>query len=456
MELLKFCKDLYRMPRSLTGQGVEKTLEYIKQIIPINIKKVKSGTKVFDWVVPPEWNIKDAYIIDLNSGERVVDIKNHNLHIVGYSEPVDFEISYNELIKNLHYIKDQPNAIPYITSYYEKNWGFCMSYNEFKKLDRTSNYRVYIDSEFKETGYLTYGEYLLKGRVKKEILFSSYICHPQMVNNELSGPSVLTGIAKHLSQIDNYYSYRFVLIPETIGSIMYISKNFKILKKNVIGGFNITCVGDERSWGLIPSRYGNNISDQIAENILSTHKPEFTKYSWLERGSDERQYCSPGVDLPIASITRSKYGTYNEYHTSLDNFDLVTENGLKESLDIYLKCVETFEKKIFKKNTDNICNKNNLSKFNMDKKENIEEEIYPKINVFCEPQLGKRGLYSNLSKKDSKKPFKSMMNFISYCDGKNSILDIAELCNISSKECYDYYLKLKEFNLISSFNKTSL
>ncbi len=420
MNLIKFCKDLYKFPRSLTGKGVVKTLEYIQNIIPIEIKQVKSGTKVFDWTVPPEWNIKDGYVIEISTGKKVIDFKSHNLHVVGYSEPINDELTFEELEKNLYYIEDQPNAIPYIISYYTKRWGFCLSFNDFQKLDRNSRYNICIDSEFKEDGDLTYGELLIKGEVEEEIFFSSYVCHPQMVNNELSGPSVLTGIAESLLKKPNYYSYRFVLIPETIGSIVYLSENLDILKKNVKGGFNISCVGDERSWGLVPSRYGNNISDKIGEYILKKHHPNFIKYSWLDRGSDERQYCSPGVDLPISSITRTKFGEYPEYHTSLDNFDVVTEKGLNDSLSIYLKCVDVFEK----------------NRFN------------PKVKVYCEPQLGKRGLYPNISTKEQWSIVRNMMNFISYCDGSNSILEISDICGIDFNESYEYYIKMKENDLI--------
>ena len=420
MNLIKFCKDLYELPRSLTGKGVVETLEYIQEIIPLEINQVKSGTKVFDWTVPPEWNINDGYLIELSTGKKVIDFKSHNLHVVGYSEPIDNEMSFEELEKNLYFLRDQPEAIPYITSYYSKRWGFCLSFNDFQKLDRNSKFKVFIDSEFKEDGHLHYGELLIKGEVEEEIFFSSYVCHPQMVNNELSGPSVLTGIAESLLKKDNYYSYRFVLIPETIGSIVYISEKLDILKKNVIGGYNISCVGDERSWGLIPSRYGNNLSDRIGEYILKKHYPDFIKYSWLDRGSDERQYCSPGVDLPISSITRSKFGEYPEYHTSLDNFDVVTEKGLNDSLLLYLKCISIFEKNRF----------------------------YPKVKVFCEPQLGKRGLYPTISTKESGNIVRNMMNFISYCDGSNSILEISEICGIDFEESFGYFMKMKENGLL--------
>ena len=420
MDLLKFCKDLYRIPRSITGKGVVESLEYIKKYIPIEIKNVKSGSQAFDWIVPPEWNIRQAYILNLTTNEKIVDFNDHNLHIVGYSKPVDLELSYDELINNIYYLEDQPEAIPYVTSYYSINWGFCVSYNQFKKLDKTSKYKVFIDSDFNENGNLTYGELLIKGEVEEEIFFSSYICHPQMANNELSGPSVLTAIADFLLKKPNYYSYRFVLIPETIGSIVYLSKNLNTLQKNVKGGFNISCVGDERSWGLVPSRYGNNISDKIGEHVLKSNCKSFIKYSWLNRGSDERQYCSPGVDLPISSITRSKYGEYSEYHTSLDNFDLVTQKGLTESFEIYLKCISVFERNIYK----------------------------PKIKVFCEPQLGRRGMYPSVSTKTSDMNVRDMMNFISYADGTNSILEIADLCLITFEEAFKIFQNLKKVDLI--------
>ena len=421
MDLLKFCEDLYYIPRSLTGKGVEQTLKYIKKEIPIEIKKIKSGTKVFDWTIPPEWNLKEAYIVDLNTGEKIIDIKNHNLHLVGYSEPVKKVCSYEELSNNLYYIENQPDAIPYLTSYYFKRWGFCLSYNQFKTLDKNANYKVYVDSSFNKNGNLTYGELLINGEVKQEILFSSYICHPQMVNNELSGPAVLTALAKEIMKKDNYYSYRFILVPETIGSIAYISKNLNYLKENVIGGYNITCVGDERSWGFVPTRYGNTLSDKIAEHVLKSNNKKYKKFSWLDRGSDERQYCSPGVDLPICCITRSKWDEYPEYHTSEDNFDLVTRNGLNESLEIYRKCVEVFE---------------------------LGKNILPKINVYCEPHLGNRGLHPNFKTDHSKRGYRDIKNFISYCDGENTIMEIADLCNLNFIEAYTHYNKLVEANLI--------
>ena len=420
MNLIEFCKDLYQIPRSLTGKGVVKTLEYIQGIIPLEIKQVKSGTKVFDWTVPPEWNIKDGYVIEVNTGRKVIDFKSHNLHVVGYSEPIDSELSFEELEKNLYFLKDQPDAIPYITSYYSNRWGFCLSFNDFQKLDKRSKFKVFIDSEFKEDGHLHYGELLIKGEVEEEIFFSSYVCHPQMVNNELSGPSVLTGIAEYYNSRENYYSKRFVLVPETIGSLVYLNSNLSIMKNKIIAGFNISCVGDERMWGYLPSRNGMTLTDKLVKFVFKDQGISYKKFCWYEdRGSDERQYCMPGIDLPVVNITRSKWNEYEEYHTSLDNFDLVTKKGLDQSLDFYLKCVNV-----------------------------LEENRNYTLKVLGEPQLGKRGLYPTVSDKYTWIKVKNLCNVISMCDGKNDLIDICEFLNITFEECQEIINNLRKGGLI--------
>ncbi len=335
IDLLKFCKDIFKFPRSISGQGVRDTLKYIRDYIPIEIKEIDSGEKVFDWEIPPEWNIKSAYVHDINNDIKVIDFKDNTLHVLGYSIPVSKEMGFEELKNHLYYLKGLPEAIPYKTSYYEERWGFCLSYNKFKSIDRNSRFRVVIDSSHDQKGVLNYGELIIKGKSNKEIFISTYICHPQMANNELSGPSVVTGLAASIINENNYYTYRFVFVPETIGSIAYLSKNLKSLKKNVIGGFNITCVGDEKSWGYIPSRYGDNISDKISKHVLNHYVDEYINFSWLDRGSDERQYCAPGINLPICCITRTKWNEYPEYHTSLDNFNIVTAKGLSDSFKIF-------------------------------------------------------------------------------------------------------------------------
>jgi len=324
-QMYKWAVDLFPINRSITGNGVRQTLNYIKDIIPeIKIFEVATGTKCFDWTIPKEWNCKEAYIIDPD-GNKICDFSKNNLHLVGYSIPVNFEIEYEELVKHLYYLENKPTAIPYITSYYSERWGFCLSFEEFSKL-KQGKYKVKIDSELKD-GNLTYGEVKIEGKEKEEIFLSTYVCHPSMANNELSGPVVTTALIRFIKSIKNRrYSYRIVFIPETIGSITYLSRNLTEMKKRIIAGFNITTIGDNRDYSYIPTKYGNTLTDKVAKHILKNIK--HTKYSFLNRGSDERQYCSAGVNLPIATICRTKYGIYPEYHTSLDNLSVISPDGL--------------------------------------------------------------------------------------------------------------------------------
>lgn len=360
---------LFPINRSITGQGVEESLEIIKTLLPaLRILKIPSGTQCFDWVVPEEWHARNAFLED-DSGERIFDFKENNLHLVGYSTPIDTILPLEELQEHLYSLEELPDAIPYVTSYYKKRWGFCLSDRQRKAL-KPGNYHAVIDSSFKK-GSLTYGELIIPGDKEQEVLLSTYICHPSLANDNLSGPVVLTFLAEWLSSLPSRkYTYRIVYTPETIGAISYLHKNLEQLKKRVIAGFIFTCLGDERTWSYLPSRNGNTLSDRVAKYVLNKFVPTYTTYSFLDRGSDERQYCSPGVDLPIASIMRSKYGTYPEYHTSLDNLGFVTDEGLNQSLELY-------------KNVIGI----------------IEKNATYKTTCLCEPQLGKRGLYPTISTK---------------------------------------------------------
>ncbi len=400
-DIYNLAKSLWKFNRSITGEGVRRTLELIKEncIKDLKILSIPSNTKVFDWIIPNEWHVNKAYIIDPD-GKKICDFSKNNLHLVGYSTPIRKKIKLDELQKNLYSLPNQPDAIPYITSYYQERWGFCLSQNLRDSL-KDGEYEVVIDSKL-FSGNLNYGEIILPGKSNEEVLLSTYICHPSMANNELSGPTVTTYLVKWLSSIKNRrYTYRVIFIPETIGSIAYLSKNYEQLKKNVKAGFNITCIGDDRTYSYVPSRNGDSISDQISKHVLKWVYPKYKKYSWLDRGSDERQYCAPGIDLPIASILRSKYGEYPEYHTSLDNLEnVVTPKGLEGGYQILKKALEILE-----------------NNFNY------------RVKVLGEPQLGRRGLYPTLSTKNTKEQVKQIMDLISYCDGKHSLLDIAEKIN---------------------------
>lgn len=399
-EIYSWAKDLFPICRSLTGQGLRETLQYFMDIVPeMKMFEVKSGSKVFDWEVPNEWNISEAYIVDENEG-TIIDFKWNNLHVVGYSDAVDEWLDLEDLQAHLHSLPKQPQAIPYVTSYYEKKWGFCMSHKQRESL-KSGRYHAVIKSTL-EPGFLNYGELLIPGESKKEVFLSSYICHPSMANNELSGPTVLTAIAQWLQdQKSLKYSYRLIFIPETIGSITYLSKNLEVLKDNVMAGYNLSCIGDEGPYSYVPSRLGSTLSDRVANHVLRNMDNVFKTYSWLDRGSDERQYCSPGVDLPVVGFSRSKYGEYPEYHTSLDNLSFISPKGLGGSYLALIRMIEV-----------------------------IENDVSYISTTLCEPQLGKRGLYPTLSQKGSSSTAKPMMNFISYCDGTKSLLEIADIIGI--------------------------
>ena len=415
---------LFPICRSITGKGTLKTLKLIKkEFKDLKIKKIKSGEKVFDWVIPPEWNIKEAYIVDKN-GVKIVDFKNNNLHIIGYSIKVNRIIKKKDLIKNLFYLKEQPEAIPYITSYYKKRWGFCLTYNQFKEINikysDEDSFKVVINSNLNNNGSLNYGELIIKGKSRKEILISTYICHPSMANNELSGPIVSMSLINYFIGKKLNKTLRFIFIPETIGSIAYLSRNLKYLKRYVIGGYNLSCIGDERKHSCMLSKNENSPSDEAL--LLSYKKMNIRNYKiypFLNRGSDERQYNSPGIDLGITSIFRSKYTEYPEYHTSLDNFDVVTLKGLTGGYNVAKNSIKI-----------------------------IQNNTYPISKILCEPQMGKRGLYPTLSVKSRRKETKKFMDFLQYSDGFNSLNKISKLINLDIKSTKKIYKVLSKNNLL--------
>lgn len=402
--MINWIKDLFYICRSITGPGLRATLSYFEKINPEFRRLVfRTGKKVFDWKIPYEWSIKDAYILH-SSGKKFADFSKNNLHIVNYSMPINKIISKKNLLKNIFTQPELPNSIPYVTSYYKRTWGFCISDNQKKKLPN-GNYRVFIDSSFKK-GFLELSHALYKGLSEKEIFFSTYVCHPSMANNELSGPAVMNSLMLFIKK--NFkrtkYSYRFVMLPETIGSISYLSKYYKYLKKNVISGFNLSCLGDDRAYSYISSPYQDTLADRALLSALIGFK-NVKKYSFLNRGSDERQYCSPGIELPVVGFCRSKYGSFKEYHTDKDNLNLVTQKGLEGSLEILKNIIIAFE-----------------------------TELYPKSKFLCEPQLGRRGLKETLSNNKNSEDNLLRINIIAYSNGINDVFKIATILNQNIKE----------------------
>lgn len=419
------CKKMFPICRSITGDGVRETLRILQETAPeISVHEVPSGTKVFDWTVPKEWRIRDAWIKN-SRGEKILDFQKNNLHVVGYSMPVDKKVNLAELKKILYTQPDQPDAIPYVTSYYKERFGFCMSQEQVDTLTEDT-YHVFIDSEL-FNGSLTYGELLIpatRGGGTEEILLSTYICHPSMANNELSGPAVSVYLAKWLMSLPHRrYNYRLLYIPETIGSITYMSQDNHLeeMKKNTIAGWNISCVGDDRTYSYVATRYGNTLADRVTKNVLQFVYPNYKKYSFLNRGSDERQYNAPGIDLPICGISRSKYGEYPEYHTSKDNMDIISPSGLSGTYEVLKQCIQILE---------------------ADKKY--------KIQCLGEPQLGKRGLYPTISQKGNYDEVTVMMNFIAYADGNNDLIDISNLIHVPVKNILPIADKLENAGLMKA------
>lgn len=417
-QMFEMMKELFPINRSITGDGVRQTMAILRRKMPdMKLYEVESGTKAFDWTVPNEWNVRSAYIEDENHN-RIVDMADTNLHLLGYSIPIDEWMELDELKEHIYTLPEQPDLIPYCTSYYKERWGFCMSENMKSSL-KAGKYHAYVDSEL-APGSLTYGELIIPGESEEEIFFSSYTCHPSMANNECSGPIVMAWLADYIKRMPKRrYTYRLVLAPETIGAITYISRNLEVLKKNVIAGFNLTCVGDDRTYSIVHSRYSDTLADKVLMNVLNGMGTKFCEYSYLQRGSDERQYQAPGVDIPLVCFCRSKYHVYPEYHTSADNLDIVSPDGLAGSLDVLIRCIEALE---------------NNQKY--------------MIQCLCEPQLGKRGLMPTTSNKNSYKDTLILKDLSAYADGTNDLFELSDIIGHSIHDMLPSIRKMEEAGLI--------
>ncbi|MDX2330789.1 DUF4910 domain-containing protein [Campylobacter hepaticus] len=416
--MYELAKKLFPICRSITGEGFRQSLKILDKTLGKNIlyfHSIKSGTKVFDWVVPDEWHIKDGFILTPD-GKKICDFKKHNLHILNYSQGVNKTITLEELQKHLYSIEELPDAIPYATSYYKRRWGFCITHNERKKLKK-GKYKVFIDAKHDKNGVLNYADFIIPStqNSKDEILLSTYLCHPSMANNELSGPIVAIFLAKWLLYLkERKYNYRFVIIPETIGSIIYLHKHLKYLQKHVKAGFVLSCLGDDNAYSLIHSPEENTLSDKVSLHTLK-NKENFKAFSFLHRGSDERQYNAPLVNLGVVNICRSKHSNYEGYHNSKDDLDFISAKGLMGGLKAMQEIILNLE----------------------------INEVY-KNTIICEPNLGKRGLYHTLSTANN---IPLACNFLAYCNAKNDIIDIANILNIQAYELKNYLDSILKYKL---------
>ncbi|MCC6208466.1 MAG: DUF4910 domain-containing protein [Gammaproteobacteria bacterium] len=402
-EMYDLARRLFPICRSITGDGVRETLGALRERLPIEIHEVKTGTQVFDWTVPKEWNIRDAYILDCR-GQKVIDFRNSNLHVLNYSVPIRARVSNEELKKHLFSLPDRPDWIPYRTSYYSENWGFCVSHNQYLTLTEPE-YDVVIDSELKD-GHMTYGEYYKPGASKEEVLFSCHVCHPSLCNDNLSGIALTVQLARWLSGRDTRYSYRFLFIPGTIGSITWLSLNESKVDR-IKHGLVVVCVGDDGDFTYKKSRRGDSEIDRIVLNVLKSSGRPHKVIDFYPYGYDERQYCSPGFNLAVGSLSRTTHGEYPEYHTSADDLSFVKPVNLADSFDKYCQIIDALE--------------SNYS--------------YRNLSPKCEPQLGKRGLYGGIGAED-KKPVKTMtlLWVLNLSDGAHSLLDISERSGVPMDE----------------------
>jgi aminopeptidase-like protein len=399
-EIYRLISDLYPLCRSITGNGLRESLRRLQHEIPLEIREVPSGTRVLDWIVPNEWNIRDAYVKD-STGTKVIDFRKSNLHVVNYSTPIHCQLSLAELKPHLFTLPEQPDLIPYRTSYYREFWGFCLSQNELSRL-ADDVYEVFIDSTL-ETGSLTYGEYCVPGQSEEEVLISTHCCHPSLCNDNLSGVALSAFLARALSRRTLRYTYRFLFIPGTIGSIAWLSLNEAHVAR-IRHGLVVACVGDPGPMTYKKSRRGDAEIDRAAQHVLAHSGQPYAVQPFSPYGYDERQYCSPGFNLPVGSLTRTPHGRFPEYHTSADNLSLVRPEALADSFATYLAVFKLLE----------------------------NNHRYLNTNPKGEPQLGRRGLYSMFGgRKDSDDLERAILWVLTLSDGSHDLLDIAERSEIT-------------------------
>ncbi len=424
-KMYQMVSELYPICRSITGNGLRETLQIIKKHIPLTIHEVPTGTTVFDWTVPKEWNIKDAYVKNLK-GEKIIDFNKSNLHVVNYSVPVNKKMPLNDLKAHLFTLPERPDWIPYRTSYYKESWGFCLSHNQFLEL-QDEEYEVCIDASL-DPGHLTYGEYYLKGEKPDEVLISCHTCHPSLCNDNLSGMALAAFLAKHLSGLKLEYSYRFIFIPGTIGSITWLCLNEAQVSK-IKHGLVLTCMGDPGKSTYKKSRRGDAEIDRAVIHILKQSGKDYEIVEFSPYGYDERQFCSPGFNLPIGCLMRTPNGRYPEYHTSADNLDLVQPQYLADSFSKCLSVLHILE--------------NNKKYYNQNPK--------------CEPQLGKRGLYGAIGgEANAKLSELAMLWVLNLSDGNHALLDISERSGLEFDVIKKAADTLLEYDLLKECHESAL
>lgn len=434
-------EDLFPICRSLTGPGNRETLRRLSDETSLNIREIDSRTQVYDWEVPPEWCISAAYIED-SDGDTVVDFEDNNLHVLNYSVPVDREVSFEELQEHLYTLPEMPDAIPYRTSYYERDWGFCLRYETFEALDEDETYHVYIDSELDPSGSLTYADAIVDGPSNSEFIISTYCCHPSMANDNLSGPILATLLFDRLRDIDTYHSYRLVIVPETIGSIAYLHENEAVMK-SVDGGYVITTVAGPGTLDYKKSFEGDTHVDIAARRALSDH--EYDEHEFVPDGSDERQYSTPGFRIPTGTIAKDKYYEYTEYHTSNDNLSFVSAANLAETFGIYWDAIQLLEMNRTYERVNPHC------EFKLD-----QYDLYPTTGGI-QKQSGYLGDQDHAEYEyqltDDDVSSGEMMDAIRWlmfgCDGATTIFDLAERSDMTVKLLFSAARRLEDAGLLT-------